>query len=99
MCLDILEDWILINFIEHVKMKRIILKLPEDAPAILWIDNHSSRNNSVIQKSLRDNHIEMISFVPHTTHCAQPIDRRITGPFKNKLESKMLFADNKNTKG
>lgn len=88
----IFEQWTVESFVLHVKAKRKSLNLPDNQKAILYADNHASRTNSSMLDILKANNIELVTFPPHTTHCLQPIDRRICGPFKSKLKSKMQFA-------
>lgn len=72
---EILLDWVQKTFIPTIQSRRLLLgKTQEEAPALLLVDNHSSRMNSRFVEVMRANNIVVFTFVPHSSHLTQPMD-------------------------
>jgi len=69
------------KFIEWVKQRRIIFKMP-DARALLFIDSHWSRENPEALKLLKDAKVDVYTYPGDCSHILQALDVGIFGPFK-----------------
>lgn len=69
-------------FIPHVKQKRTEYNL-EDQPALLILDNHSSRYHALMLQECLDNNIFVYPLLPHTSQIFQPCDRIVNLKFKD----------------
>ena len=61
-------------FIPYVKLRRQVLGLPEDAPAVLVVDGHNSRYNPPMLQKLKNNYIDLLIIPAHSSHRMQPLD-------------------------
>lgn len=50
-------------------------------PQLLILDGHSSHESLAILELAKENDIHILCLPPHTTHCLQPLDRSVFGPF------------------
>jgi len=82
-----------VNFFEWCKLlvkwvqdRRHNLGLAVDAPFLMFLDSHSSRESSECLQYLKDNHIIAVTYPSHCSHLLQPLDVNIFGPFKNYLK-------------
>ena len=64
-------------FVEHVCCNH-------KKPCLFLLDNHELHIRVCIKEFdfAKENAMVMLSFPPHSTHCLQPLDRYIYGPFK-----------------
>lgn len=85
---EIFDDWVKQVFIPHIEAKRIFLKAPNQ-PALLYLDGHSSRNNSTTQNLLKSKNVYVVTIPPHTSHVLQPLDRGVNRAFKQHLRKYM----------
>ena len=76
----ILNTWLTNIFIPHVNAVRMVMQ--QNSPALLLLDNHSSRESIDIEKIWRDHHIMILLLPPNTTHLTQPLDATVNGVFK-----------------
>ena len=81
---DIYEQWIREVFIPHLQIKRIIYRQP-DAPALLWLDGHSTRGSEVANQLLAENNVFLVTIPGHTSHILAPLDNGYFREFKNYL--------------
>lgn len=79
---DIFEKWIRLVFVPAVRDVRS--KRQCEKPALLFVDGHSSRENSSAMKFLLENKIHCVLFPPHTSHVLQPLDCGVFGSFKQR---------------
>ena len=75
------------HFITWMKNYRIWRGVPPDEPAVLFSDNHNSREVEGAKELLEANHIRMIFLIPHTSHICQPLDDEIFKVFKKQLRT------------
>ncbi|KAH7829726.1 putative DDE superfamily endonuclease [Monocercomonoides exilis] len=66
------------------RRKRI---LKETHRCLLLLDSHSSRADPTIWRQFKDAEIDVFTFVPHTTHILQPLDRGAFAVLKTKLSN------------
>ena len=59
-----------------------LLRNRVEFPVILYLDGHSSHVTIPLVRFCRENQIELISLVPHSTHITQPLDISFFGPLK-----------------
>ncbi|KAH7828541.1 uncharacterized protein MONOS_4975 [Monocercomonoides exilis] len=52
-----------------------------DERCLLLLDSHSSRAQPDLWKMFVDSSMDVVTFVPHTTHIAQPLDRSVLAVF------------------
>lgn len=74
--------------------RRLAVEKP-NAPALLYVDGHSSRRNPDTLAALAAANVTVITFVAHASHLLQPLDRWLFLMFKNglnKLGSKIRDA-------
>ena len=76
----ILNAWLTNIFIPHVNNLR--MNMPENSPALLLLDNHSSRESIDIEKIWREHQIMILLLPPNTTHLTQPLDATVNGVLK-----------------
>jgi len=74
---EIFDEWVANSFIPEIIRRRERLE-NTNAPALLLIDGHSSRECPDTLKKLQDLNIDVITFTAHATHLCQPLDN---GPF------------------
>ena len=79
-------------FVKWVKDRRSNLKLPQESPFLLFLDNHSSRASIETLQFLKDDHICVVSYPSHCSHLLQPLDVAVFGQFKKhfKLEKRSM---------
>ena len=63
------------HFVDHVKPT-------PSKKVVLFVDGHVSHKSYEMTEYARANGIEMISFLPQTTHKLQPLDKTYFGPLK-----------------
>jgi hypothetical protein len=49
---------------------------------VLWLDGQTTHHDSEAMKEARRNKIIMGTFIPHTTHLCQPLDRNVNSAIK-----------------
>jgi len=79
------KSWLL-ELAKWLKIRRLHLGLPNDAPFLLFLDSHSSREHSDILKIMQDNFIVAVTYPSHTTQLVQPMDVAVFGPFKKNYK-------------
>jgi len=60
-----------------------------NAPIIIFMDNHSSRENPEALEELRLHRIDVLTFPAHATHVLQPLDVSFFGAFKVYLRKNL----------
>jgi len=70
------------QFLEWRKSRNILNKLAPDAPFLLFIDSHTSRENSKVLEQLSLANVELVTFPSHTSHLLQPLDVGVFLHFK-----------------
>jgi hypothetical protein len=82
---DILLDWAAKTYIPAVNGRRLLLGLTmETGPALLIVDNHSSRDER-FNHLMAENNVVVFYLVPHSSHLTQPLDVHTFSVLKNKL--------------
>ncbi|KAH7819666.1 uncharacterized protein MONOS_4891 [Monocercomonoides exilis] len=66
------------------RRKRI---LKETHRCLLLLDSHSSRADPTIWRQFKEAEIDVVTFVPHTTHISQPLDRGVFAVLKSELSN------------
>jgi hypothetical protein len=56
------------------------------------VDGHSSRWNEKLMKTFKENEIDVVTLVSHTSHICQPLDALVFGLFKNHLHRSLRTA-------
>ena len=74
------------KFIEWVKQRRIIFKMP-DARALLFIDSHWSRENPEALQLFKDANVDAYTYPGDSSHILQPDDVGIFGPLKKYIRT------------
>ncbi|KAH7821250.1 uncharacterized protein MONOS_15700 [Monocercomonoides exilis] len=67
--------------------QRIEALKKSDEHCLLLLDTHSSRAQPDLWMKFADSSIDVITFVPHTTHIAQPLDRGVFAVFKKTINA------------
>ena len=86
---DLFIGWLRDTFIPSVEERRRKTGNAEQR-AYLLLDNCSSHTSNDIVDLCRDNNIELVYFVPNTTHIFQPLDLCFFSAFKARLRSTVL---------
>ncbi|KAH7832352.1 uncharacterized protein MONOS_6029 [Monocercomonoides exilis] len=60
----------------------------ENSCCLLLIDSHISRADPTIWREFQKENIDVVTFIPHSTHIAQPLDRGVFVVLKTKLQTK-----------
>ncbi len=76
----ILNAWLTNIFIPHVNTVRMATH--QNSPALLLLDNHSSRESIDTERIWIDHQIMILLLPPNTTHLTQPLDATVNGVFK-----------------
>lgn len=63
------------HFVKHVQPS-------ERNPVVLVLDNHESHLSLQALTYAKENHVHIITLVPHTSNKTQPLDRTVYGPVK-----------------
>lgn len=63
------------HFVKHVQPS-------EKNPVVLVLDNHESHLSLQALTYAKENHVHIITLVPHTSNKTQPLDRTVYGPVK-----------------
>lgn len=63
------------HFIQYVKCSK-------ENMVLIILDNHESHISVASLNLAKDNGIVLLTFLPHTSHKLQPLDRAVFGPFK-----------------
>ncbi|KAH7823158.1 putative DDE superfamily endonuclease [Monocercomonoides exilis] len=66
------------------RRKRI---LKETHRCLLLLDSHSSRADPTIWRQFKEAEIDVVTFVPHTTHISKPLDRGVFAVLKSELSN------------
>ncbi|KAH7830604.1 putative DDE superfamily endonuclease [Monocercomonoides exilis] len=69
-----------------ITQRRETLK-KSDERCLLLLDSHSSRAQPDLWKKFADSSTDVVTFVPHTTHIAQPLDRGVFAVFKKTINA------------
>lgn len=83
--MDSFEQFIEKVFLPDLQRRRRAEGKP-DAPALLYVDGHSSRANPKVLRLLREANVTVITFVAHASHLLQPLDRWLFLQFKSHLQ-------------
>ncbi|KAH7829142.1 putative DDE superfamily endonuclease [Monocercomonoides exilis] len=67
------------------RRKRMLL---ENSRCLLLIDSHISRADPTIWREFQKENIDVVTFIPHSTHIARPLDRGVFTVLKTELQSK-----------
>lgn len=65
--------------------RRRLALLPTGARGLLVLDGHSSRGSAKAMEQFNQIHVDVVTFVSHTSHVCQPLDLIIFGKFKEGL--------------
>ncbi|KAH7820844.1 uncharacterized protein MONOS_5658 [Monocercomonoides exilis] len=60
----------------------------ENSRCLLLIDSHISRADPTIWREFQKENIDVITFIPYSTHIAQPLDRGVFAVLKTELQTK-----------
>ncbi|KAH7815491.1 putative DDE superfamily endonuclease [Monocercomonoides exilis] len=60
----------------------------ENSRCLLLIDSHISRVDPTIWREFQKENIDVVTFIPHSTHIAQPLDRGVFAVLKKELQTK-----------
>ncbi|KAH7821288.1 uncharacterized protein MONOS_11603 [Monocercomonoides exilis] len=60
---------------------------PDIEKYLLFIGSHPSRGDPSIWKTFSENNIDVVTFIPHSTHLSQPLDRGVFATLKTSLSS------------
>ncbi|KAH7822245.1 uncharacterized protein MONOS_16089 [Monocercomonoides exilis] len=74
---------LLLSVIE--RRKRMSL---ENEHILLLLDSHESREDPSILREFHHQQIDVLTFVPHSTHLCQPLDRGVFAVFKSELTNR-----------
>ncbi len=74
-------------FIPHVQGAREFLHTPNDAPALIIMDNFKGQVTDSVNKLLDDNNILVCLLPPNTTDRLQPMDISLNKPFKSIIQN------------
>lgn len=67
------------EFLEHLVQHT---KCSSDHPILLLLDNHEAHISLRALDLAKSKGIVMLTIPPHTSHCLQPLDKSVYGPFK-----------------
>lgn len=84
---ELFQEWVIDIFIPHVKSVRSSLNQDEKAPALLYLDGHSSRQCPDALSALKRENITAITIPAHTSHVLQPLDCGVNRSFKEKFRA------------
>jgi hypothetical protein len=87
--------WLYTYFIPELNWLRELHK-KIDAPALLLLDNHSSRIDLPIEDLLYQHNIHIIFIPAHSSHLLQPMDKSVNSVFKSTLAKKYTVDPNDN---
>jgi hypothetical protein len=76
------------EFIKWVEARRVILNKP-NAPFLLFLDSHNSRENVEALQLLKNANIDVVTYPPECSHILQALDVCIFGSFKKHLKIQM----------
>lgn len=68
------------HFIDHSRASA-------DHPVVLICDNHESHISLPALELAKENHVEVVTLPPHTSHRTQPLDKSVFGPLKSYFNS------------
>lgn len=77
-------------FIPHVQGAREFLHTPNDAPALIIMDNFKGQVTDSVNKLPEDNNILVCLLPPNTTDQLQPMDISVNKPFKSIIQNKFV---------
>ena len=86
---DLFMGWLRDIFISSVDERRRLTGNAEQRAYLLLV-NWSSHTSNEIVDLCRDNNVELVYFVPNTTHIFQPLDLCFFSAFKARLRSTVL---------
>ncbi|KAH7825156.1 putative DDE superfamily endonuclease [Monocercomonoides exilis] len=81
-CQRYAEEVLLTGIIER---RKILMRTNERC--LLLLDSHSSRAQPDIWQKFADNNIDVVTFIPHSSHITQPLDRGVFAVFKKCINS------------
>lgn len=84
---EILENHLIKTVIPHFLSQR--QKTGASHRGLLLIDGHSSRINPKLWETFKNNDIDVMTFVSHSSHILQPLDLCVFGAFKSYLRGGM----------
>jgi hypothetical protein len=82
---EIFKNWMMTEFVAEVYKLRQLTGT--DDPALLILDNHSSRNSLDLNTLWEVHRIKILFIPPHTSHILQPLDLSVNNHFKQLLSS------------
>ncbi|KAH7832428.1 putative DDE superfamily endonuclease [Monocercomonoides exilis] len=69
-----------------IKERRQRMSLDE-SHCLLLIDSHISRADPTIWREFKKENVDVVTFVPHSTHICQPLDRGVFAVLKSEMSS------------
>jgi hypothetical protein len=84
---EILENYLVKTVLAHFQSQR--LKSGASHRGLLLVDGHASRINDRLWQTFKDNDVDVLTFVSHSSHVLQPLDLSVFGAFKSKLRGGM----------
>ncbi|KAH7823055.1 uncharacterized protein MONOS_1334 [Monocercomonoides exilis] len=54
---------------------------------LLSIDFHISRTDQTIKRKFKKENVDVVTFIPHSTHIRQPLDREVFAVMKSEMSS------------
>ncbi|KAH7820442.1 uncharacterized protein MONOS_15476 [Monocercomonoides exilis] len=60
----------------------------ENEHILFLLDSHASRADPSIWREFQEQQVDVLTFVPHSTHLCQPLDRGVFAEFKSELTYK-----------
>ncbi|KAH7826106.1 uncharacterized protein MONOS_15436 [Monocercomonoides exilis] len=69
-----------------IKERRQLMSLDE-SHCLLLIDYHISRADPTIWREFKKENVDVVTFVPHSSHIGQPLDRGVFAVLKSEMSS------------
>jgi hypothetical protein len=91
MTAEIFKNWAIQGFIPHVNARRVAINCPNER-ALLFLDSHESRRSPEALQALQDANIDVYTFLSHSSHIQQPLDRGVNRSFKMKISASKSTA-------
>jgi hypothetical protein len=81
---DLFEYYVLNILIPFIIQKRLDSGR-SNSRSLLFLDSHASRINKNLMTILKNNRIDVVTFLSHSSHLCQPLDLGVNGIFKKKI--------------
>jgi hypothetical protein len=84
---EVFAKWALESYLKEITKRRAEINDP-NAPALLILDGHSSRECPEVLKKLKEDNIHVLTLVSHASHILQPLDVEVFAVLKACLRSR-----------